>query len=128
MNYLKKHFEIDKIIKDEKQKKEIKSIKLKKEITHLQNRTTELESTIDERTQQLQEALETEKNVSFFTQELTNTNSIDEVLWKLVKSCISKLHLEDCVVYIVEEDRAVLTQKAAFGPKDSSYERNRKSN
>ena len=122
LNYLKKHFEIDKIIKDEKQKKEIKSIKLKKEITHLQNRTTELESTIDERTQQLEEALETEKNISFFTQELTNTNSIDEVLWKLVKSCISKLHLEDCVVYIVEEDRAVLTQKAAFGPKDSSFD------
>ncbi|MDO7614052.1 MAG: GAF domain-containing protein [Crocinitomicaceae bacterium] len=120
LKWLKKHFEIDKTIQDEKQKKEIKSIKFKKEITNLQNRTTELELTISERTQQLEQALETEKHVSYFTQELTNTNTIEEVLWKLVKSCISKLHLEDCVVYIVDEDRAVLTQKAAFGPKDSN--------
>lgn len=119
LKLLKKHYEIDQTIKDEKQKKEIKSIKFKKEITNLQNRTTELELTISERTKQLEQALETEKHVSFFTQELTNTNTIEEVLWKLVKSCISKLNLEDCVVYILDEDRGVLIQKAAFGPKNS---------
>ena len=36
LKWLKKHFEIDKTIQDEKQKKEIKSIKFKKEITNLQ--------------------------------------------------------------------------------------------
>ncbi len=120
---LKKHFEIDKTIQDDKQKKEIKNILFKKEITNLQNRTTELKLTIDERTKELKQALEAEKHISYFTQELTNTNSLDEVLWKLVKSCISKLNLEDCVVYLLDRDKGILTQKAAFGPKSMSHEK-----
>ena len=98
MKCLKKHFKIDKLNQEKRNNKEIKSIQFRNEIAHLQNKTSELELTIEERTKALAEALETEKHISFFTQELTNTNSLDEVLWKLVKSCISKLKLEDCVV------------------------------
>ncbi len=120
---LKKYFEIDKTIQNDKQKKEIKNILFKKEIASLQNRTTELKLTIDLKTKELKQALETEKHISYFTQELTDTNSLDEVLWKLVKSCISKLNLEDCVVYLLDKNKEVLTQKAAFGPKSTSDEK-----
>ena len=43
-------------------------------------------------------------------------------LWKLVKSCISKLNLEDCVVYLIDSDKNILIQKAAFGPKSPAEE------
>ena len=122
MKCFKKHFEIDKINQEKRNNKEIKSIQFRNEIAHLQNKTSELELIIEERTKELQYALETEKNISFFTQELTNTNSLNEVLWKLVKNCISKLKLEDCVVYLVDFEKNILIQKAAFGPKSPTEE------
>ena len=122
MKCLKKHFNIDKLNQEKRNNKEIKNIQFRNEINHLQNKTSELELTIEERTRELEDALETEKNISFFTQELTNTNSLDEVLWKLVKSCISKLKLEDCVVYLIDSDKNILIQKAAFGPKSPAEE------
>ena len=122
MKCLKKHFKIDKLNQEKRNNKEIKNIQFRNEINHLQNKTSELELTIEERTRELEDALETEKNISFFTQELTNTNSLDEVLWKLVKSCISKLKLEDCVVYLIDSDKNILIQKAAFGPKSPAEE------
>ena len=122
MKCLKKHFNIDKLNQEKRNNKEIKSIQFRNEINHLQNKTSELELTIEERTKELEYALETEKNISFFTQELTNTNTLDEVLWKLVKSCISKLNLEDCVVYLIDSDKNILIQKAAFGPKSPTEE------
>lgn len=122
MKCLKKHFKIDKLNQEKRNNKEIKNIQFRNEINHLQNKTSELELTIEERTKELEEALETEKNISFFTQELANTNSLDEVLWKLVKSCISKLKLEDCVVYLIDSNENILIQKAAFGPKSPAEE------
>ncbi|RCL74246.1 MAG: GAF domain-containing protein [Flavobacteriales bacterium] len=122
MKCLKNHFKIDKLNQEKRNNKEIKNIQFRNEINHLQNKTSELELTIEERTRELEEALETEKNISFFTQELTNTNSLDEVLWKLVKSCISKLKLEDCVVYLIDSNENILIQKAAFGPKSPAEE------
>ena len=122
MKCLKKHFNIDKLNQEKRNNKEIKNIQFRNEINHLQNKTSELELTIEERTKELEDALETEKNISFFTQELTNTNTLDEVLWKLVKSCISKLNLEDCVVYLIDFGKNILIQKAAFGPKSPTEE------
>ena len=39
-----------------------------------------------------------------------------------LKSCISKLNLEDCVVYLIDSDKNILIQKAAFGPKSPAEE------
>mgnify|MGYP001112260833 CR=1 FL=1 len=47
---LKKHFEIDKINQEKRNNKEIKNIQFRNEISHLQNKTSELELTIEERT------------------------------------------------------------------------------
>ena len=123
LNCLKKHFLLEKTIQNRKQEKEIKSIQFENEITSLQNRSIELSKLVESRTKELEETLETERNISYFTQELNNTNSLHEILWKLVKSCISKLNLEDCVVYLIDEKSQLLIQKAAFGPKSSKDEK-----
>ncbi len=43
---------------------------------------------------------------------------IDEVLWDVAQQAVAKLDLEDCVIYVVDEDRGDLVQRAAFGPKN----------
>ena len=42
--------------------------------------------------------------------------------YELFKSCISKLNLEDCVVYLIDSDKNILIQKAAFFPKSPAEE------
>ncbi|MCB1739067.1 MAG: EAL domain-containing protein [Gammaproteobacteria bacterium] len=43
--------------------------------------------------------------------------TLDELVWLIAKTTISKLGLEDCVIYLLDEHRNILVQRAAFGPK-----------
>jgi diguanylate cyclase (GGDEF)-like protein len=52
-----------------------------------------------------------------FTTAVIHTQSVEEVLWLLTDDIIVDLGFEDCVVYILDEKRGVLVQKAAYGPK-----------
>lgn len=56
--------------------------------------------------------------LSYFSTSLFDKNNLDDVLWDIVENCISHLHLEDCVIYILDNSRKVLIQKAAYGNKD----------
>lgn len=56
--------------------------------------------------------------LSYFATSLYDKNNEDQVLWDIVKNAISKLDLEDCVVYMFDKERKVLSQKAAYGNKD----------
>lgn len=56
--------------------------------------------------------------INYFAISLISQNTVDEILWDLAKNCISKLGFEDCVVYLLDEHRKVLVQKAAYGPKN----------
>jgi putative methionine-R-sulfoxide reductase with GAF domain len=56
--------------------------------------------------------------ISYFAISLFRQNTADEILWDLAKNCISKLDFEDCVIYLVDEQKNVLVQKAAYGPKN----------
>lgn len=62
--------------------------------------------------------LEIERTINYFATSLFGKNTIDEILWDVTKNCISHLNFEDCVIYLVDEDRKVLVQKAAYGPKN----------
>ncbi|MFN0033233.1 MAG: GAF domain-containing protein [Flavobacteriales bacterium] len=53
-----------------------------------------------------------------FASAVVNQDNIDELLWMLMRSCISKLGFVDGVVYLYDRERRVLVQKAAFGPKN----------
>lgn len=60
----------------------------------------------------------TEAILNYFTTSLFGKNSVDDILWDVAKNCIGQLQLEDCVIYLLDEERGVLVQKAAYGPKN----------
>lgn len=53
-----------------------------------------------------------------FSESLLGIDNEDDILWELAKNCISKLGFIDCVVYLLDESRDVMIQKAAYGPKN----------
>jgi AraC-like DNA-binding protein/putative methionine-R-sulfoxide reductase with GAF domain len=55
--------------------------------------------------------------LSYFATSLFDKNKTKEVLWDILENCVSKLKLEDCVLYLLDEKRKVLIQEAAFGNK-----------
>jgi len=61
--------------------------------------------------------LETELVITYFASQINSHKNTDELLWDVAKNCISKLNFEDCVIYLKDEARNVLVQKAAYGPK-----------
>ena len=66
---------------------------------------------------QQSEELETQMVINFFASRINSYQKTEEILWDVVRNCISKLKFEDCVIYLLDEDRNVLVQKAAYGPK-----------
>ncbi len=63
------------------------------------------------------EKIEAEQAINYFATSLQETSSIKEILWDVARNCISRLRFEDCVIYLVDYEKQVLVQKAAFGPK-----------
>lgn len=66
----------------------------------------------------LLEELEAEKAVNYFATSLMTQTTIEQVLWEVARNCISRLDFVDCVIYWLDEERGVLVQKAAYGPKN----------
>ncbi|MEM9673121.1 MAG: ATP-binding protein [Bacteroidota bacterium] len=60
----------------------------------------------------------TDDTINYFASSLYGKNTVDEILWDVAKNCISRLGLEDCVIYLLDEERNTLAQKAAYGPKN----------
>lgn len=63
------------------------------------------------------EELEAEQAINYFSSSMYSRQSADEILWDVARNCIGRLMFEDCVIYLVDEQRKVLVQKAAHGPK-----------
>ncbi len=66
-----------------------------------------------------QEELEAEQAINYFSASMYAYQSVDTILWDVAKNCISRLYFEDCVIYLLDEERKMLVQKAAYGPKTS---------
>jgi class 3 adenylate cyclase/putative methionine-R-sulfoxide reductase with GAF domain len=45
-------------------------------------------------------------------------SDVDEILWDVAQGVVAHLGLEDCVIYLFDERRELLVQRAAFGPKN----------
>ena len=118
---LKKHYKIKESILREKQKKDLKILTFRKKINQLEDKTKTLESLVDIRTNELKVALESEKIIAFFSRELNDTLTLSEALWKIAENVISTLNLEDCIIYLIDEKKNTLVQKAAYGPKNIDY-------
>lgn len=65
----------------------------------------------------LQYRLETEKIINYFAISISEQQTVDDLVWDVVKNCISQLGFEDCVIYLYDATRNILVQKAAWGPK-----------
>lgn len=72
---------------------------------------------IQESTYRVTEILE------YFATSLFDKHTENEVLWDIVKNCISKLNLEDCVIYTFDKKSNTLLQRAAYGNKDKGNRR-----
>jgi ligand-binding sensor domain-containing protein/putative methionine-R-sulfoxide reductase with GAF domain len=64
-----------------------------------------------------QEEIETEQVINYFASSMSEQQGEDDILWDVAKNCIGRLQFEDCVIYLVDEERDELIQKAAHGPK-----------
>jgi ligand-binding sensor domain-containing protein/putative methionine-R-sulfoxide reductase with GAF domain len=73
------------------------------------------------RSQALQYQLEIERVINYFASSLISTHNVDDMLWDVVKTCISQLGLQDCVIYLFNKEKTLLLQKAAYGPKNIDY-------
>ena len=65
-----------------------------------------------------QEKNKIDRIIGYFANSVYGDNSVSEICWDIARNCISQLHFEDCVVYLVDAERGVLVQKAAYGPKN----------
>ncbi|MEM6802074.1 MAG: ATP-binding protein [Bacteroidota bacterium] len=59
-----------------------------------------------------------QKAINYFSKSLTGKNTESDILWDIVDNCIDYLAFEDCVIYLLDEKREVLVQKAVYGNKN----------
>lgn len=58
------------------------------------------------------------KTIEYFVNSVYGENSVNEICWDIVRSCTAQLHFEDCTVFLWDEAKQKLIQKAAFGSKE----------
>lgn len=45
--------------------------------------------------------------IEYFSQSVFRQNSTEDILWDIASSCIEKMGLEDCVIYLRDDDKGV---------------------
>jgi two-component system LytT family sensor kinase len=58
--------------------------------------------------------------INYFANSIHEQTNVDDLLWDVAKNCIAKLGFEDCVIYLKNNRRNILLQKAAWGPKTNN--------
>jgi len=88
-----------------------------------------LEHRVTERTRELQRlndeyARKTNdlEVINAFALGLLKQGSLDDILWDIARNAVARLGLEDCVIYLLDESRQFLVQRAAHGPKNPARE------
>lgn len=56
--------------------------------------------------------------ISSFAAKLLSANSSDDIAWLVAKHAVGKLGYVDCIVYLLDEKKSQLYQRAAHGPKN----------
>lgn len=60
---------------------------------------------------------ELEQISNYFSSSLAGKTTEEEVLWDVTNNLISRLNYVDCMIYLWNEDKTKMIQKAAYGPK-----------
>ncbi|MGZ8559349.1 MAG: two-component regulator propeller domain-containing protein, partial [Chitinophagaceae bacterium] len=68
---------------------------------------------------QYKSKLEMELIINYFSSSLIGKNTEDDVLWDVANNLIGRLGFVDCMIYLWNEDKTKMVQKAGFGPKGS---------
>lgn len=69
--------------------------------------------------EQYKQQLEMEQIVNFFSTSLADKNTREEVIWDVAKNLIQKLGFANCMIYLWNNDKTELLQKAGYGPNGS---------
>ncbi|MFT5166219.1 MAG: hypothetical protein ACI8P3_001450, partial [Saprospiraceae bacterium] len=57
------------------------------------------------------------KGINELAASLLEKETLDEIAWAITENAISRFDLEDCIIYLVDEDQQHLVQIAAYGGK-----------
>lgn len=68
---------------------------------------------------QFKNKLELEQITNYFSSSLVDKHTDDDVLWDVAKNLISRLGFVDCMMYLWNDDKTKMVQRASYGPKDS---------
>jgi ligand-binding sensor domain-containing protein/putative methionine-R-sulfoxide reductase with GAF domain/anti-sigma regulatory factor (Ser/Thr protein kinase) len=60
--------------------------------------------------------------INYFSSSLIDKNKVDDVLWDVTKNLIGRLGFVDCIIYLWNDDKTKMIQKAGIGPKGSVEE------
>ena len=60
---------------------------------------------------------ELEQISNYFSSSLADKKTEDEVLWDVAQNLIGRMNYEDCIIYLWNEGKTKMVQKAAYGPK-----------
>ena len=63
--------------------------------------------------------LEMEQINNFFSTSMLVKNNVDDIVWDVIKNLIAKLDFEDCLIYMWNEAKTKIVQRAGFGVKNS---------
>lgn len=66
----------------------------------------------------LRQRIKSQKLLTYFATSLYGQNTVEDIYWDIAKNCISELRFQDCVIYGYDEERQMLVQRAAYGPKN----------
>jgi len=120
LEILKRKFERALLARKEAEKLlEKKSLELYASNQELKNLNINLEKLVEERTEELKSNEKYLKAVNQFATSILKHNTIDEIVWEVINLVIHDMELDDCVIYLVDEGKENLVQRAAFGSKQS---------
>jgi PAS domain S-box-containing protein len=71
-----------------------------------------------EATERLRRSEAATRTINEFATSLSALHTEDDIVWDITRLCIARLGFEDCVIYLLDADRGVLVQTAAYGPKN----------
>lgn len=60
---------------------------------------------------------ELEQISNYFSSSLADKKTEEEVLWDVSRNLIGRMNYEDCMIYLWNDDKTKMVQKAAYGPK-----------
>ena len=57
------------------------------------------------------------QGINIFTSNMLNQVTLDEIAWTIIDDAMSRFNLTDCVIYLIDEEKQELIQRAAYGLK-----------